>query len=354
MDLCRHLPAPMDRPIRIAVVGHADDRLVGDLRQLPLGPEVRPLTSVVDDTEALMSLQPDVLLVRLPSDPSEDIGAIKLLQRLWPALVVGVLTDSASEVLTGPIAARLSAEMVVYPDAPGQLAAAIERLLQGGDRPRPELFVDLAHGLADEINNPLMFISGHLQLLKAQFHPRDESERCGQVDAALNGLGRIQAAVDRLRLLSQAADGPVLDDRVDLADLVNHAVQARAPGAATATMEIAPGEQAVRGDRDQLALAVTAIVEFADEIAVVVPYSHLSLATTESAVRIRLLARGQGLATWRLPNTFEPFYPQRLIRGQSHGLGLFLAQTVVHGHRGQATARRLADGGLQLDFLLPN
>ncbi|MEC7726263.1 MAG: ATP-binding protein, partial [Planctomycetota bacterium] len=59
------------------------------------------------------------------------------------------------------------------------------------------------------------------------------------------------------------------------------------------------------------------------------------------------------LATWQLPNTFEPFYPQRLIRGQSHGLGLFLAQTVVHGHRGQATARRQADGGLQLDFMLP-
>ena len=45
--------------------------------------------------------------------------------------------------------------------------------------------------------------------------------------------------------------------------------------------------------------------------------------------------------------------PQRLVRGQSHGLGLFLAQTVVHGHRGQATARRHRDGTLQLDFLLP-
>ncbi|MEC7725448.1 MAG: HAMP domain-containing sensor histidine kinase [Planctomycetota bacterium] len=343
----------MDRPIRIAVVGRVDDRLVGDLRQLPLGPEVRPLTSVVADTEALMGFQPDVLLVQLPSDPSEDIGAVKLLQRLWPALVVGVLTAADAEVQMAPVAARLSSELVLYPDAPGQLAAAVERLLQGGDRPRPELFVDLAHGLADEINNPLMFASGHLQLLKAQLHPRDDADRCSQVDAALDGLGRIQAAVERLRLLSQAADGPTADDRVDLGALISHAVRARASGAATAAVEIEPGEHAVQGDLAQLTLAVAAVVEFADEIAAVVPHCQLTLGATEGAYRLRLLARGQGLATWQLPNTFEPFYPQRLIRGQSHGLGLFLAQTVVHGHRGQATARRQADGGLQLDFLLP-
>ena len=86
----------MDRPVRIAVVGSADERLIGDLRQLPLGPEVRPLSSVVADTEALMRFQPDVLLARLHDDPSEDIGAVKLLQRLWPAMVVGVLADQTS------------------------------------------------------------------------------------------------------------------------------------------------------------------------------------------------------------------------------------------------------------------
>ena len=343
----------MDRPVRIAVVGSVDERLIGDLRQLPLGPEVRPLSSVVADTEALMRFQPDVLLAQLHDDPSEDIGAVKLLQRLWPAMVVGVLADTSSEVSMGPVAERLSAELVVYPAPPGQLAAALEQLLHGGDRPRPELFVDLAHGLADEINNPLMFVSGHLQLLRAQFDPRADSERCAQVDAALNGLSRIQAAVDRLRLLSQAADGPVQRGRVDLAELLAHAVASRKPDQPAATVEMPPGAQGVTGDREQLALAVRAVLEFADEIAALVTHSHVKLESADNARRLQVIARGQGLSTWQLPNTFEPFYPQRLIRGQSHGLGLFLAQTVVHGHRGQATARRHPDGTLQLDFLLP-
>ena len=343
----------MDRPVRIAVVGDVDERLVGELRQLPLAPEVRPMSSVVGDTESLMRFQPDVLLARPGDDPSEDVGAVKLLQRLWPALAVGVLTDERGEVALAPVAKRLSAALIVHPGPAGQLAAAVEQLLHGGDRPRPELFVDLAHGLADEINNPLMFVSGHLQLLQAQLSAGGDEDRGGQVQAALQGLTRIQAAVDRLRLLSEAADGPRHREQVDLAALLSSAVAARTPDMPNATVQMPEGPQVVDGDREQLALAVTAIVEFADEVAAIAAHSHLELEATDGALRVRLLVGGQGLATWRLPNTFEPFYPQRLVRGQSHGLGLFLAQTVVHGHRGQATARRHRDGTLQLDFLLP-
>ena len=48
----------MDRPTRIAVVGPIDDRLLGDLRQLPLRPEVRACRSLTIDTEALLHFQP--------------------------------------------------------------------------------------------------------------------------------------------------------------------------------------------------------------------------------------------------------------------------------------------------------
>lgn len=343
----------MDRPVRIAVVGPVDERLVGELRQLPMRPEVRPLASLVGDTEVLMRLQPDLLLVQFDEEPGEDIGAVRLLQRLWPALRVAVVTTTGKELTFGPIATRISARLILYPDTPGHLAAVLEQMLHGGDRPRPELFVDLAHGLADEINNPLLFVSGHLQLLRASLHGNTENGPRDQVDAALQGLKRIQTAVDRLRLLSEAANGPNRTEVVDLAALIAHAVAERQPDAEAASVSMPKGPQMVDGDREQLALAVTAIVRFADELAQIVSQSQLELSGTDDVHRLRVIARGQGLATWQLPNTFEPFYPQRLLRGQSHGLGLFLAQTVILGHRGQATVRRLQDGALQLDFLLP-
>ena len=310
------------------------------------------MAALVSDTEMLMRFQPDLLLVQFGEAHDEDVGAVRLLQRLWPALRVGVITTTGTELASTPIATRLSARLIVYPDTPGHLAAVLEQMLHGGDRPRPELFVDLAHGLADEINNPLLFVSGHLQLLRAAFDAQTESGRRGQVDAALAGLQRIQASVDRLRRLSDAADGPQRRGPVDLAALIAHAVAQREADGNNASVTTPAGPQVVQGDRDQLELAILAIVRFADELAKIAQ-SHLQLAATEGALRLRVVARGQGLATWQLPNTFEPFYPQRLLRGQSNGLGLFLAQTVVLGHRGQATVRRLQDGALQLDFLLP-
>ena len=343
----------MDRPVRIAAVGPVDEKLVGDLRQLPLRPEVRHVASLVDDTEILMRFQPDLLLVQFGDAPEEDIGAVRLLQRLWPSLGVAVVTSTGQEVASGPIAKRLASRLIVYPDTPGQLAAVLEQMLHGGDRPRPELFVDLAHGLSDEINNPLLFVSGHLQLLRAALDGPAEQGRRDQVDAALTGLKRIQTAVDRLRLLSQAANGPHQRDTVDLTALITRAVAERENDTDAASITTPPGPQLVEGDREQLALAISAIVRFADEVAQAVTESHLQLSVTDDAYRLRVVARGSGLATWQLPNTFEPFYPQRLLRGHSNGLGLFLAQTVVLGHRGQATVRRLQDGALQLDFLLP-
>lgn len=343
----------MDRPVRIAVVGPVDEKLAGDLRQLPLRPEVRHIATLVDDTEILMRFQPDVLLVQFGDSPEEDVGAVRLLQRMWPALRVAVVTSTEKEIASAPIATRLGSRLIVYPDTPGQLAALLEQMLHGGDRPKPELFVDLAHGLSDEINNPLMFVSGHLQLLRATFSSPDDQGRRDQVDAALTGLQRIQQAVDRLRLLSQAADGPARREAVDLAVIISDAVADRHPEAETANVTMPPGPQPVHGDREQLALAVHAIVRFADELAAAVPDCNLQLTASDDAYRLRIVARGAGLAQWQLPNTFEPFYPQRLLRSHNTGLGLFLAQTVVLGHRGQATVRRLKDGALQLDFLLP-
>jgi hypothetical protein len=66
-----------------------------------------------------------------------------------------------------------------------------------------------------------------------------------------------------------------------------------------------------------------------------------------------LAANGDPVTGWSLPRTFEPYYPTRALRGQSQSLGFCFAQTVVLGHRGQATVRRLADGSLRFDFVLP-
>lgn len=345
----------MDRPTRIAVLGAVDERLVDDLRQLPLRPEVRTWPSLAADGDAVARFEPDLLLAALGRDQAEELGALRLVRRLWPQVGMVLVTSAADEVALAPLAAPLQARLLVRSDAPGLLAAVLEQARLGGDRPVPDAFTELARGIADEINNPLQFVSGHLQLLRASFAAAAEKDRRDQVGAALAGVARIQAAVDRLRLVAQSAAGPRRRESVDLAALLRAAVAARGPGPgdAVAAVHVGPGRHVVPGDAEQLAAAVAAIVRLADELARIGVGAELQLDAAPPAVTLALVATGPELAGWQLPATFEPYYASRALRGQSAGLGLFLAQTVVLAHRGQATAHRSADGALRLHFVLP-
>jgi signal transduction histidine kinase len=341
----------MDRPLRIAVVGAVDDRLVGDLKQLPLRPDLRVCRSLLTDSDALLQFQPDVLVVALTASDAEEIGALRLLRQLWPTLGVLVVSDVAHEVAQAGLAQKLRALLLVHPDTPGQLAALVEQARLGSDRPRADTFVDLARGVADEINNPLMFVSGHLQLLRANLQA-PEQDRRDQISAALDGLQRIATAIERLRMVSQAASGPRSRDDVDLAAALREAT-AMPRGSEHAKLAVDDGVHVVRGEREQLVAAVAAIVRFADDLAAAGATTELALTAMPSARRLRVSAAGNAVASWHLPHSFEPFYPSRALRGLSAGLGVFLAQTIVLAHRGQATARRLQNGTIEVDFVLP-
>lgn len=343
----------MERAVRIAVVGPVPETLLGEVRALPLQPEVRAFRSLYGDSEPLSRFMPDVLMTALPGGAAEEVGALRLLRSLWPALAIVLVTDAGDELAQTPLAGRIGAHVLVHPDKPGQLAATIEQALLGSDRPRPDVFLDLAHGIADEINNPLLFVSGHLQLLRASFDPQRERDRRDQVGAALDGLARIQESVDRLRLVAMAANGPRRPESVDLAELVAKVAAAEPAAAGVVVAPHPAGACTVTGDREQLTAAVRAVLQFRAALAAAGTPSTLSLDAEARAVRLRLVADGTGLSPWRLPHTFEPYYPNRILRGHGHGLPLFVAQTVVLGHRGQATARRLGDGSLQFDFVLP-
>jgi hypothetical protein len=112
-------------------------------------------------------------------------------------------------------------------------------------------------------------------------------------------------------------------------------------------------EDRIRGGHLGLDESLEVLTRVAAELHSVGCQVHFQLARLEGALRLRMALRGPGLEDWRLPRTFEPYYLNRLLRGSSQGLSLFVVQTAVHAHGGQATARRLPDGSLAVDLLLP-
>lgn len=343
----------MDRSARVAVIGSGTEPLVEGLRGLPLRPEVRSFVAVCESGEEIGRYHPDVLFADAGREAPEEIGALRMLRQLWPDLSLVLLTTADAELRHVPVAARLGAQLLVQPWPAARLAAVLEHALQRSDRPQTELFVDLAHGIADEINNPLMFVSGHLQLLRADLDPQRAANQREQVDAALHGVQRIQDVVQRLRVVSQATGGPGHRSDVDLVATLQRALGKRRIVAEQAKVSLPDGPCRIAGDQEQLAAAMAAAVEFADGLARSGCRAELALQPLEHAVLLTCAAQGPGLLDWRLPQTFEPYYPSRLLQGFGHGLLLFLLQAVVLGHRGQATARRTARDAIVVECVLP-
>jgi len=347
----------MDKPVRIGIAGVDDRRLPAELHALPLRPEVHVFPSLYEGTGPLVALQPDVLFIGIDEDhaaAADLVGALRLLRALLPSLSVVAVAPAAREVPLRDLCARTGALLLVTPFQPRDLASTLDHALAAADRPRDEVFLDLARGFADEINNPLLFLMGHLQLLQLQADPEGQKDQLDQLASALAGASRIQATVDRIRLLAQAASGPRQHERIDLFAEVSAAIARHVTLLPLPAIVREPDDARfeVDGDGELLRPALDLLVRVAAEMHALGCGIHFVLTRLEAGLRLRLSLLGPGLEDWRLPRTFEPYYLNRLLRGSSQGLSLFLVQTAVHSHRGLATARRLPDGSLAIDLVL--
>jgi len=341
----------METRVRIALVGTTLSDLGSELRALPSGPEVREFADVFAEAAALREFRPQSLFAVVDPAEQELTGALRVLRAQHPELGIGLVAGPETERALEPVARRLGARLLTRPWLPGQPAAVLSHLLQGSDRPAEEVFQDLARGIADEVNNPLLVASGHLQLLEALV-PQGDAALRPALAAVREGMDRIRAAVDRLRLLSRAATVPQRRTAVDLHTLALAAAAEAVPGMPV-LREPDHGPILALVDEQTTRAALGALAglsrEFRDSGALV----HWVVSRFPDAARLRMRLAGAAFATWRLPATFEPWFAARALRGTTHGLALPLAQALATAHGGEALARRLPDQAVAIDFLLP-
>lgn len=350
----------MEQPLRIAVAGRIGAAVEAMLRQLPSQPDVHAFAAVGSDEE-LLAFRPDLLLLgdETLQPAAVEAPALTLLGRLrerLPETGVVCVVPIGREYELRPLVTALGATLLLLPSAPGGVAAAVEHARSGAARPREDAFVDVARGFADEINNPLLYVSGYLQLLSSTFDAHRDRDRQDQLQAALRGVQRIHASVERIGQIATAAMGIRAHAAVDLAALLHRLLdEPAAKLAMPPRLRLSPetGTFVVRGDAELLLAALRAIVQLAIDLGQLEQPVELELQQLAATIRLRLLIAGPGPIEWRLPRTFEPYYLSRVLAGTSHGLGMFLAQAVILAHAGQALAQRLPDGTFAVDLLLP-
>jgi two-component system OmpR family sensor kinase len=220
----------------------------------------------------------------------------------------------------------------------------------------------LLHDVSHELRSPLARMQAALGLA----HQRPdkigitlerierESNRMDKLVGELLTLSRLEASPDVLRRepvdLVELLDGIVADARFE-AD--QSGVSA---GDDAMRVEFEAGDDvSVNGDPDLLWSAIENVVRNAARHGAPGGIVSVTVRAVDGVARVDVLDRGPGIAPDDLPAIFQPFFRSGVSRTgvDGHGLGLAIAQRVVHAHGGDIVVSNREGGGLQVTITLP-
>ncbi|MBX7224186.1 MAG: hypothetical protein K1Y36_30005 [Blastocatellia bacterium] len=212
----------------------------------------------------------------------------------------------------------------------------------------------MSAGIAHELNTPLVVLQGTLEKL---LESEADALRQERLRRALRVTTRLQALSESLTDFARArmdAKAPV-----SLPDVLREAwemvlVTPRASQVAN-TWNL-QGDEVVLGNHDRLLQVFVNL--FHNALQAMDFQGSLTVAGETRAtaqgpvVVIQVADSGPGIAPELIPHIFEPFVTTRLdARGT--GLGLAVAEGIVHQHQGTITAANQPDGGACFEIVLP-
>lgn len=201
------------------------------------------------------------------------------------------------------------------------------------------LLGELSSGVAHEINNPLMALSGqatkalyyieepHLNLLEAQT----------SLTKVLNHVKRISKIVRGLRQFSRNDDQDPFSI-ANVSDIVEDALEVSNPILSKNQIELkSKVENAeIQCRPGQLVQVLVNLIQNAcDAIAETEnPWVKLDVTTSESDVTIIVTDCGKGIPETMRNDIFAPFYTTKSV-GKGTGLGLSISKGIIESHNGQ-------------------
>jgi signal transduction histidine kinase len=216
------------------------------------------------------------------------------------------------------------------------LERARERELE---QERLRAFRETARRVAHEMRGPLTAARLALRRLAGQ----SDAEMLAVVDEETERLERMATEFSNFGRLPE---GPEAD--IDLAELVESAINAAVPGGTRVEHEVAPGVM-VRGHYEPLRRALQNLLRNAAEAS---PDGAISLTVVRSAdgVEIGVSDSGSGIDPELRQRIFEPYFT---TKERGTGLGLALVKQTVLAHGGTIIATDAPEGGAKFVITLP-
>jgi signal transduction histidine kinase len=210
----------------------------------------------------------------------------------------------------------------------------------------------MAAGITHELNTPLTYIMGNLELLELQELTPPQRE---MLSAVARGAERIRALAQRLLAFSR----PAREEMVPLAinDVVERSLELclyqMASGRVELRKSLAPELPAVLGVSNQLEMAlINLVVNAVHAMAEKGGSLTVTTAARGGDVEITVADEGPGIPEKIRDSLFEPFVSTK-PEGKGTGLGLSTVLMVVERHRGRIDLTSAPGQGATFRLVLP-
>jgi signal transduction histidine kinase len=202
----------------------------------------------------------------------------------------------------------------------------------------------LAAGVAHEINNPLLAMSVHLDLVKGSL---SDPEDIDSADTIAQAIERCRVIVAQLLAFSRQPN--TAPQKLSVGDLCRQALKE-----ANMSLPVAPEANAfqVSGYRHELVGLLVNLLTNARDAAGGEQGVRLSVQGLDSAVEIRVEDRGPGVPAALADRIFEPFFTTKPV-GSGTGLGLYLAYTYATHAGGELKLSSTSPEGSTFSVCLP-
>jgi nitrogen fixation/metabolism regulation signal transduction histidine kinase len=270
---------------------------------------------------------------------------------------IGALVEGTRRVRSGDLGHRIpsasgdeiGALVESFNEMTRELRESREKLVRAE---RVALWAEAARRIAHEIRNPLtpITLSLHRLAKRAEALPAEERRALEEL------LEPMTEEVENLRSLADAFSqfsrlpSPKME-AVDVRDLLEKVASLYGRGTdATATIEVAPGTPAVRGDRELLWRVFSNLVKNAVEAMGEAGSIALRARRLGDSVEVLVSDTGPGIDAETRERIFAPTYT---TKPGGSGLGLALVERVVHEHGGSVSVEPNAPRGTTFRVLLP-
>ena len=215
----------------------------------------------------------------------------------------------------------------------------------------------LAAGVAHEINNPLTYVMGNLELLIRSLE-RVDPRLATYAAEAEDGARRIRDVVRDLSALSQASEGARTPTRLhDVLEscirILRHEIDHRA----TLVLDLDPDLPTIVSDPSRLGQVVLNLLANAAQA---IPagdalHQRIEICTRRAGddqVEVTVADPGPGIPPEVLARVFEPFVTTKSARGGT-GLGLYISNSIVTALGGELSVATEPGQGARITVRLP-